>query len=103
MVIAIPGGNLLVLNFAYHLPNPWTDLLCPLNARFMHPTFSHNTSSNSFSGGRVGDSPSSKRGWDPLPMPHRSCIGDNNNNDYNNKLFLHDYNSVSQYAQAIYS
>ena len=74
MVNAIPGGNLLALNFAYHFPNPWTDLVCPLNARSMHPTFSHKASFNSFSGGRVGDSPSRKPGcygnwpWDPLLM-----------------------------------
>ena len=31
MVNAIPGGNLPVLNFAYHLPKPWTDWFAHVN------------------------------------------------------------------------
>ena len=33
MVNAIPGRNLLVLNFAYHLPKPWTDRFAHINGK----------------------------------------------------------------------
>ena len=33
MVNAIPGRNLTVLNFAYHLPKPWTDQFAHVNGK----------------------------------------------------------------------
>ena len=33
MVTAIPGRNLPVLNFAYHLPKPWTDRFARVNSK----------------------------------------------------------------------
>ena len=33
MVNAIPGGNVLVLNFAYHLPKLWTDQFAQVSGK----------------------------------------------------------------------
>ena len=38
---AIPGRNLLVLNFAHHLPKPWTDRFAHVNGK--QPGFLGNT------------------------------------------------------------
>ena len=41
MINAIPGRNLLVLNFAHHLPKAWTDRLAHVNGK--QPGFLGNT------------------------------------------------------------
>ena len=39
MVNTIPGWNLPVLNFAFHLPRPWTDQFAHVNHRQSNPNF----------------------------------------------------------------
>ena len=39
VINAIPGRNLRVLNFVYHLPRPWTDRFAHVNGPLVHSNF----------------------------------------------------------------